>query len=199
VAALDAAKSKALAFQKELAAAQEALDLWKRLHELVGTKDGEDFKNFALSLELQCLLEQANHRLARLAPRYRLEQATDKDGNPRLAFAIADAFQADQERPLSTLSGGETFLVSLALALALADYRALRMPMETLLIDEGFGTLDPDTLNVAMGALEALHASGVQVGVISHVEALKERIFARIAVRPDRPGRSRIHTELVGT
>jgi exonuclease SbcC len=97
---------------------------------------------------------------------------------------------------LTTLSGGETFLVSLALALALADYRAVEMPIETLLLDEGFGTLDTDTLNTAMDALERLQARGTQIGIISHLGGLRERIEARIVVDKVGNGRSEIRFEL---
>jgi len=89
-----------------------------------------------------------------------------------------------------SLSGGERFLVSLSLALGLSDFRAVKMPIETLLLDEGFGTLDPDTLSVALGALSQLQADGRQVGIISHVVGLQEKIEARIEVRPLGGGRS---------
>ena len=110
---------------------------------------------------------------------------------------MIDQFQANRRRPITTLSGGETFLVSLALALGLADMRRSGMPIETLLLDEGFGTLDPRALDVAVDALERLHASNrIQVGIISHVEALRERIEARIVVQPMGNGRSRLVTHV---
>lgn len=173
----------------------QAFALWDRLHRLIGIRDGDAFKGFAQTLNLAELIDRANAHLERLAPRYRLTGATNAAGESRLAFAVKDALQADTARPVSTLSGGETFLVSLALALGLASYRTVRMPIETLLLDEGFGTLDPQTLQVAMAALEALHASGTQVGIISHVEALKERIPARIVVERVGNGRSAIRIE----
>ena len=118
------------------------------------------------------------------------------EGVMSLSFAVRDAHFADAERPPTTLSGGETFLVSLALALALADYRAVEMPIETLLLDEGFGTLDTDTLNTAMDALERLQARGTQIGIISHLGGLRERIEARIVVGKVGNGRSEIRFEL---
>lgn len=181
--------------QALLQAAQRDFERWERLHALIGVRDGDVFKRFAQTLNLAELIDRANVHLERLAPRYRLTGATDAAGEARLAFAVKDTFQADAVRPVSTLSGGETFLVSLALALGLASYRTVRMPIETLLLDEGFGTLDPKTLEVAMGALEALNASGVQVGIISHVEALKERIFARVVLERAGNGRSTLRVE----
>jgi exonuclease SbcC len=181
--------------REALERARDAFGLWDRLHRLIGLGDGDAFKRFAQTLNLADLIDRANAHLQKLAPRYRLVGARGTNGESRLAFAIRDAFQADSERPVSTLSGGETFLVSLALALALASYGSIRMPIETLLLDEGFGTLDPDTLQVAMAALEALNASGTQVGIISHVEALKERIPARVLVERVGSGRSQVRVE----
>ena len=188
---------------KELASVLEQIDrarrdhdIWQSLHNLIGVGDGERFKLFAQILNLQELIDTANARLKWLAPRYSLTIATDEKGNPRLSFYVRDAQLADAERPLTTLSGGETFLVSLALALALADYRAVEMPIETLLLDEGFGTLDTDTLNTAMDALERLQARGTQIGIISHLGGLRERIEARIVVDKVGNGRSEIRFEL---
>ncbi len=181
--------------QKIVQEKQAELDVWERLHRLIGVKEGEEFKRYAQTLNLGELLARANGHLERLAPRYSLVGAKTPKGESRIAFAVEDAFHAGEARPVSTLSGGETFLVSLALALALASYRTVKMPIETLLLDEGFGTLDPETLQVAMAALEALNASGTQVGIISHVEALKERIPARVVLVQAGSGRSSVHVE----
>lgn len=195
LSAQDAARAAWSAKQKAAQALQTELDTWERLHGLIGVNDGQAFQRYAQTLNLAELMMRANHHLERLAPRYSLVGARDVEGHARLAFAIKDAFQADEVRPINTLSGGETFLVSLALALGLAGYRTVKMPIETLLLDEGFGTLDPETLQVAMSALEALHATGTQVGIISHVEALKERIPARVLVERDGAGRSSVRVE----
>ncbi len=165
-------------------------EVWQRLHRLIGVGDGQAFKNFAQILNLGELIGKANHHLLRLSDRYRLTPALDEEGRPRLSFAVIDRYQADEQRPLTTLSGGETFLVSLSLALALADFRTVRMPIETLLLDEGFGTLDHATLDVAMNALDRLQAGGTQVGIISHLEALKTRVPAQVLVEPVGDGRS---------
>lgn len=191
--------AKALEAQAEAAerlrAAQVEADLWNRMDKLLGTNKGEAFQKFAQLLNLRELLDKANARMQRLRPRFVLIPARDEKNGERLAFAVRDEAHAGEERPMSTLSGGETFLVSLAMALALADYRTVRMPIETLLIDEGFGTLDPRTLGEVMGALRSLTARGTQVGLISHVDSLKSAIPARILVDPTANGRSAVRTE----
>lgn len=177
----------------ELDSAETEVALWDELRKLIGTSEGGAFQRFAQTLNLAELVDKANIRLRELAPRYALVVARDRDGNPMLEFAVKDHEHADRVRPQSTLSGGETFLVSLALALALSEYRQTEMPIETLLLDEGFGTLDAETLDIAMSALERLCAAGgTQIGVISHVEALRERIGAQVIVEKMGGGRSRL-------
>jgi exonuclease SbcC len=166
--------------------------LWSRLHSLIGENEGEAFKRFAQIMNLGELIAGANVHLNRLNPRYALTPARDAAGRPTLSFAVIDQFQGGLARPISTLSGGETFLVSMALALALGEFRSSRMPIETLLLDEGFGTLDRETQNIAMDALARLQSSGIQVGIISHVEGLRERIPAQIRVEKQGDGRSKI-------
>jgi exonuclease SbcC len=183
------------ALRGELEAAKREFELWKELHDLIGVKDGEKFRLFAQILNLQELIDKANQRISWLEPRYALVVARDEDGEPQLDFAVRDAHYAGQERPLTTLSGGETFIISLAMALALADCRAIRMPIETLLLDEGLGTLDQETLDVVIHALERLHSLGTQIGVISHIESLKERLQARIVVEKQGGGRSAFRFE----
>ncbi|MCC6620229.1 MAG: AAA family ATPase [Deltaproteobacteria bacterium] len=183
-------------------AARERADTWRRLHRLIGERDGQAFRDFAQIMNLEVLVDCANHHLRALAPRFRLTTADDRAGRPRLDFAIRDMAQAGRVRPITTLSGGETFLVSLALALGLADLRTSALPIETLLLDEGFGTLDADALDQALTALEELQArTGLQLGIITHVAAVSERIPARIVVEPLGPstqgglGRSRVRVE----
>lgn len=168
--------------------------LWNEMRRLIGSNEGGAFQRFAQTLNLAELVGRANVRLRELEPRYELVVARDADGVPELAFAVRDHELGGRIRPQTTLSGGETFLVSLALALALSEYRQTQMPIETLLLDEGFGTLDAETLDVAMSALERLCATGgTQIGVISHVEGLRERINAQIVVEKLGGGRSRLH------
>lgn len=164
---------------------------WQALHELIGKGEGKHFQQFAQALNLSQLLYRANHHLSGLNPRYRLQQELDQ-GLPTLHFVVVDRWMSTAPRALKTLSGGESFLVSLALALGLSDLRSGTMPIETLLLDEGFGTLDPDTLEVALAALQQLHQGGRQVGIISHVGALAERIPAQVHVEPIGEGRSRV-------
>ncbi len=179
-------------------ALRRELDVWERLHALIGVREGQQFQRFAQLLNLEELVRKANARLDRIAPRYRLLPARDAKGDLLLAFAVRDEWHGGVERPVTTLSGGESFLVSLALALALADYRAVRMPIETLLLDEGFGALDRETLGVAMAALSALTAEGVQVALISHVEWLRDQIEAQVAVEPLGNGRSKVVMTVAG-
>lgn len=190
----DAAKLHAEAHAL-LQAAKKEEDLWNRMNSLIGTRDGEAFRKFAQVLNLQDLLGKANVRMEKLRPRYRLVPAKDKDDEDRLAFAIEDRDHAGEVGPVNNLSGGESFLVSLCLALALADYRTVRMPIETLLLDEGFGTLDRGTLGEVMGVLRSLTNANTQVGIISHVESLQESDLPRIRVEPAGMGRSRIMVE----
>ena len=164
---------------------------WLALHELAGRGDGKAFRTAAQALNLAQVLDRANAHLDRLCDRYHLLAAT-VDGAPTLELRVEDRWQQDGVRELRTLSGGETFLVSLALALGLADLRRVRLRIETLLLDEGFGTLDADTLDIALDALARLQATGLQVGVISHVQGLQERFPARVHVVPQGGGRSRL-------
>jgi exonuclease SbcC len=141
---------------------------------------------FAQSLTLDALLAHANLHLDDLSPRYRLARVPGHD----LDLQVVDRDMGDEIRSVHSLSGGESFLVSLALALGLSSLSSRDTRVESLLIDEGFGSLDPSTFEVALAVLDALQASGRKVGVISHVPGLAERIGVRIAVKPQGPGRS---------
>ena len=171
--------------------AQKRASVWLSLDALIGTRNGDAFRQFAQGLNLHRLIQKANIHLQRLSERYVLTQARN-DELPTLDFAVKDLWQGAEPRSTRTLSGGERFLVSLALALGLSDLRTQSLPIETLVLDEGFGTLDPETLEVALAALQRLHAEGRQVGVISHVNGLKERIEAQVRIVEEGAGRSRI-------
>ncbi len=167
---------------------QRAGGVWRTLSELIGSHDGKKFKVFAQSLTLDALLHHANAHLDELAPRYRLMRVPKYD----LDLQVVDRDMGDEVRAVSSLSGGEGFLVSLALALGLASLSSETTQVETLFIDEGFGTLDPETLEVALATLDALQATGRQVGIISHVSGLAERIGVQVRVVKQGAGRSRL-------
>lgn len=166
-------------------------ELWESMRELIGSHDGKKFRVYAQSLTLDMLLHHANHHLKDLARRYRLERLPGAD----LALRIIDRDMGDEIRSVNSLSGGETFLVSLALALGLATFTTSQTPVESLFIDEGFGTLDAESLEIALDTLEALQAMGRQVGVISHVQTLVERIAAQVQVRKVGGGHSEVRVQ----
>jgi exonuclease SbcC len=163
--------------------------LWARMNELIGSADGAKFRRFAQALTFHQLIGFANRHLAEFKPRYELQRAPGSD----LGLQVVDHDMADEVRGVHNLSGGERFLVSLALALGLASMSSNRgIQVESLFIDEGFGSLDSSSLDVAISALERLQAGGRRIGLISHVEELKERIPVRIEVCPQGGGRSSI-------
>ena len=170
-----------------LADRRAAAQRWSVLDELIGARDGAKFKRYAQQFTLEVLIEYANEHLSQLARRYRLRR-----GNEALSLLVIDGDLADEVRSVHSLSGGETFLVSLALALGLASLSAQRLRVESLFIDEGFGSLDADTLNTVMEALDRLQAQGRRIGVISHVHDMAERIGVQVCVEPLGAGRSRV-------
>ncbi len=155
---------------------------------LIGSADGKKFRTFAQGLTLEVLIEQANLHLARLRPRYRLGRSTGQD----IDLHVVDRDLGEEIRSVSTLSGGETFLVSLALALALSGLAARGSRIESLFIDEGFGHLDRESLELALATLDELQAEGRTIGIVSHVPDLAERIGYLVSVIPVGPGRSRV-------
>jgi exonuclease SbcC len=162
---------------------------WASLNELIGSADGKKFRNYAQQFTLEVLLGYANAHLNHLARRYQLERI-DNPNNPSLGLMVRDQDMGGELRSVHSLSGGESFLVSLALALGLASLSSNRVRVESLFIDEGFGSLDTETLRVAMDALDGLQAMGRKVGVISHVQEMTERIATRILVQPGSGGKS---------
>ncbi|QOL24741.1 AAA family ATPase [Thalassotalea sp. LPB0316] len=170
---------KQTALIDKIAQQQQVVDDLAKLNTLIGSADGAKYRRFAQSLTLEHLVYLANLRLSALDGRYQL-QRKQTDG---LALEVIDTWQADSVRDTSTLSGGESFLVSLALALALSDLVSNKTSIDSLFLDEGFGTLDNETLEMALNALDSLNASGKMVGIISHVDALKERINVQIKVK----------------
>lgn len=149
---------------------------WSALSDIIGSSDGKKFRAFAQGLTLERLVKLGNLHLDNLDGRYEIQ----KKDNENLELEIIDTFQADNVRSMNTLSGGETFLVSLALALGLSDLAGKNTQIQSLFIDEGFGTLDEQSLDTAISCLENLQSTGKTIGVISHVPALKERISTQI-------------------
>lgn len=167
---------------------REALVVWRKLRELIGSHDGSKFRRYAQTISLDILTRHANRHLVRLSDRYRI----CRDQEEALNLLIEDLHQAAVRRPMASLSGGESFLVSLALALGLSDLAGRTVRIDSLFVDEGFGTLDPETLEVAIAALESLRQDHKTVGIISHVALLKERISTQILVEKQTGGVSRI-------
>jgi len=157
---------------------QIAVDELAYLNALIGSADGAKFRKFAQGLTLNHLVYLANEQLNKLDGRYQLQCQQGET----LSLEVLDTWQGDSVRNTKTLSGGESFLVSLALALALSDLVSSKTSIDSLFLDEGFGTLDNDTLEIALNALDSLNASGKMIGIISHVEALKERIAVQVKV-----------------
>ncbi len=174
-----ALRAQQQALMEQIEQDETALAQWSLLNDLVGSASGDKFRRFAQGLTLDHLVALANRQLDRLHGRYLLQRrAIDA-----LELDVVDTWQADTARDTRTLSGGESFLVSLSLALALSDLVSHKTRIESLFLDEGFGTLDAETLDTALDALDALNASGKTIGVISHVEAMKERIPVQIRVQ----------------
>ena len=167
------------ALMEKITQATQQVEDWSWLNALIGSKEGDKFRKFAQGLTLDNLVWLANHQLTRLHGRYLLQ----RKASDALELEVVDTWQADAVRDTRTLSGGESFLVSLALALALSDLVSHKTRIDSLFLDEGFGTLDSETLDTALDALDALNASGKIIGVISHVEAMKERIPVQIKVK----------------
>ena len=181
---------------RELQLRQQEQQRWQDLADQIGSAKGDKFSRFAQGLTLTHLARLANLRLHQLTNRYSILKTPSQD----LELLIIDHDQADAKRPMASLSGGESFLVSLALALGLSELAGYKARIESLFIDEGFGTLDPDSLNTALDALERLQHSGKMIGIISHVADLKERIGTQIRVQPGAGGNSTVRVvDVVGT
>ena len=182
------ARIKRAGIEDELKKLKHQVAVWDRLNTLVGSSSGAKYRRYVQSLVLLTLLKNANVELTKLHSRYRLAK-----GGGDMEIKVIDSDLADQERPTDNLSGGETFIVSLALALGLAQMASNNVRIDSLFLDEGFGTLDDDSLEKALNALSSLNAQGKTVGLISHVDQIKERIPSKIVVkRSAQPGVSRL-------
>ena len=178
------------ALSQRISQAYDQWQRWARLSELIGSGTGDKFRKIAQAYNLDLLVHHANAQLRQLVRRYRL-----KRGGSMLGLLVMDTEMGDELRSVHSLSGGETFLVSLALALGLASMASSTLKIESLFIDEGFGSLDPESLQLAMDALDGLQAQGRKVGVISHVQEMHERIPVQIQVQRQGNGLSTVEVK----
>ncbi len=170
------------------AAQKKEFAKWENLHQLIGSSDGKKYRTFAQGLTFDIMVRHANLQLREMSDRYLLVS----DKNQSLELNVIDNYQAGEIRSTKNLSGGESFIVSLALALGLSKMASKKIRVDSLFLDEGFGTLDEDALETALQTLGNLREDGKLIGVISHVQALKERIGTQIEVRPKSGGRSEL-------
>lgn len=158
---------------------------WSALCELIGQQNGNKFRVFAQRVTLEMMIRLANIQLRKMNGRYTLKITPGDDG---LNLSVTDHEQAGEVRPTENLSGGERFIISLALALGLSQVSGSKARIDSLFLDEGFGSLDDEALNTALEALGEVRREGRMIGIISHVQALKERIAAQINVIPKSEG-----------
>jgi len=161
---------------------------WGKLHHLIGSADGKKYRNFAQGLTFELMVSHANIQLEKMSDRYLLLRDKDQP----LDLNVIDNYQAGEIRSTKNLSGGESFVVSLSLALGLSKMASEKVRVDSLFLDEGFGTLDDDALDTALETLASLEEEGKLIGVISHVSALKDRIPVQIQVNPVLGGKSSI-------
>ncbi|MGG4603750.1 AAA family ATPase [Paenalcaligenes sp. Me131] len=173
---------------QHIRAQQQRCEHWSMLHDLIGSADGKKYRNFAQGLTFEIMVAHANEQLQKMSSRYVLI----RDLQQPLELNVIDNDQAGEVRSTKNLSGGESFIVSLALALGLSNMASHRIRVDSLFLDEGFGTLDEEALDVALETLSELQQHGKLIGIISHVSVLKERISTQIQVVPQSGGRSRL-------
>ncbi len=177
--------------QEALRRQQDICRKWGNLHELIGSAEGTKFRNFAQGLTFDIMLKYANLELRVMSERYLLVRAgTQNPGAELLGIEVIDKDQAGLVRSVKNLSGGESFIVSLALALGLSKMSSKKVVVASLFLDEGFGTLDEDELDKVLSALARIQQQGKLIGVISHVSALKERIGLQLTLEKCGGGRS---------
>jgi exonuclease SbcC len=174
--------------QQALAAQNQELERWELLHLLIGSADGKKFRVFAQNLTFEVMISHANRQLRKMSDRYLLRV----NPNEPLALQVIDNYQAGEVRSTRNLSGGESFVVSLALALGLSAMASHNVRVDSLFLDEGFGTLDQEALDMALQTLAELRRNGTLIGVISHVPLLRDRIDVHIRVLPGSDGCSRL-------
>lgn len=184
-------RSKLQELLKKLSEQEKTTENWNKLNSVIGSKDGKKFRNIAQEYTLDVLLTYANEYLKTLSKRYKVKRINDT-----LGLQVIDLDMGEDIRTVHSLSGGESFLVSLALALGLSSLSSTTVKVESLFIDEGFGSLDMNTLSTVMKSLERLQDMGRKVGVISHVQEMTERIHTQIRVNKHSNGKSTV--EIIG-
>ena len=183
-----AAKERIKEKQSAIDAQKRECHRWEKLHGLIGSADGKKYRNFAQGLTFELMVSHANRQLEKMTDRYLLI----RDDQQPLELNVVDNYQAGEIRSTRNLSGGESFIVSLTLALGLSKMASKKVRVDSLFLDEGFGTLDEDALETALETLAGLQQDGKLIGVVSHVSALKERISTQIQVKALPGGRSRL-------
>nr|WP_241761090.1 SbcC/MukB-like Walker B domain-containing protein [Moraxella catarrhalis] len=176
---------------KDIQRQEQENAIWAKLDMLIGSADGKKYRNFVQGLTLDLVLHHANQILAKMNDRYLL--TFDADSSRTLEILVTDLHQGDAVRSSKNLSGGESFIISLALALGLSQINSQNIQIESLFLDEGFGTLDETALDLALNTLFELQQSGKSIGIISHVASLKERIDTQIIVEKHAGGYSTLH------
>ncbi len=187
-----AAKERVKEKQAAIEAQKKECHRWEKLHGLIGSADGKKYRNFAQGLTFELMVSHANRQLRKMTDRYLLI----RDDKQPLELNVIDNYQAGEIRSTKNLSGGESFIVSLTLALGLSKMASRKVRVDSLFLDEGFGTLDEEALETALETLSGLHQDGKHgklIGIISHVSALKERIRTQIAIVPVSGGKSTIN------
>ncbi len=182
------AKKKIKEKQGSIDAQKNECSKWEKLHGLIGSADGKRYRNFAQGLTFELMVSHANRQLEKMTDRYLLI----RDDEEPLELNVVDNYQAGEIRSTKNLSGGESFIVSLTLALGLSKMASHKVRVDSLFLDEGFGTLDEDALETALETLSGLQQDGKLIGIISHVSALKERISTQISVKPILGGKSSV-------
>ncbi len=180
------ALAKTMSKREKIEQQKSICEKWGNLHKLIGSADGKKYRNFAQGLTFELMIGHANRQLRKMSDRYLLT----RDREQPLELNVIDNYQAGEIRSTRNLSGGESFIMSLTLALGLSQMASRNVRVDSLFLDEGFGTLDQEALDTALETLSGLHQEGKLIGVISHVAALRERIGTRIQVTPHPGGRS---------
>lgn len=170
----------------EYKSAESKHRLYSTLNSYIGDRDGDKFNRIVQRLTVQHLFGMANRRMRQLMDRYRIELADGTDD-----IWLTDLYMGGERRTIDSASGGERFIISLALALSLSEMASMNVKIDSMFIDEGFGSLSPDELYQAIDMLERLQVENEKmVGIISHVESLKERITTQIVARKLQEGES---------